>query len=364
MTTERFKISTGSSPLGWIANMDPATKARLIESAKGALIPGLAVGGAGALLAGATADEGEGLGDAVSTGLKAGAGTIAAGIADSMLMGGKTPLSHRYQRGIGSDFRNIANKGREAMGLPTVNMPNPPKVASADKFKIADYADPYGRLPSHGHYGQYGEDDPNRGTSMLNTALLLGAGGLGAAGLQHYLMNAYGPNARAYQLGLGKSVRDVGNKIRGGLGVPAVAQPAHPAIRRVQDAMTYAKEMASAAPGMINELSKPAAAIAGAGAMGYGLHQKGMEGYGNPEVAKSPAQELYQATLGGALRKGGDVALRGASSGAKAVASASKKVKGVAERGAQFFKKKAPTTAKAAMLYEAGQDAACDLYAV
>jgi hypothetical protein len=350
-TTELFKIAAGPG-LGLLGGMDPATKQRLMSGLQNSVLPAAAVALPSAVIAGATADRGEGVGDALRTGLGTGAMMLGGGLAHNMMMGGKSPLSHSYQRGIGSDIRNIANKGREAMGTPTVKMPRPPKVASVESFKIANpYEDPYAA------YGQYGREPRDEGTSALNKALLLGAGTLGAAGLHSSLMNARGKIMgggliNAYQKGLGGGIRTTANTLRGHVGMDPVAQPPPAIIGHAQDAAAAAKAHVQEAMANAKDYAKPAMAVAGAAATAKGTHDKFMAGKGR-------GSQAYQRFVGKPLESAANKAVEGAGRAADWVVrkTAPKKKEPPAEK-TTTTPPKSEDTKVGSMIYDAGVAAA------
>jgi hypothetical protein len=381
-TAERFKIAWGAKPpLGVWGGMDPATKERLMTNLKGALIPAAAAAVPTALLAGATADKGEGAGDAVRSGLMAGGTMLAANTAHNMMMGGKSPLSHSYQRGIGSDFRNIANKGREIMGTEPVKMPHPPaaKTAAVNKFKLA-FHDPYGQMPPEAaNYGQYGQDPHDQGLSGFDKALLLGGGTALAGGLHHALMGARGNMlgggmVNAYQKGIGGGIRDTANKLRGMAGAQPVAQPPHPALGRAQDLIHGAVEGAQNIYAQGKKIAPAVAGAVGTASAGKALHDKLMQ-------APTNGGELYRrigTPLESAANKVVGAGQRAASWAAKKTAptpkpeptpsvspETQKKLttdemrKKVAPK---IRKAEKPTVKKSSLIYQAGADAALATY--
>ncbi len=248
---------TAAPAPGFFSQMlTPKVKQRLATGATNALVPAAAVALPAALAAGATADKGEGVGDALKAGLVAGGGTLAAGLGHHMMMTGKSPLAKSYQQGIGTDFRNLANKGRAAVGLPTVGLPK----AAADNTKTANPAveGPYS------HYGQYGLEPKEDRDSGLNTALALGGTALGAGLLHHGLMGSTGRFAQGYQNNLGRAIRDAANKARSRVGLDTVAQPAHPLI---QDAREALHNLSGTAKGITAAGAPILAAIGGARAV-------------------------------------------------------------------------------------------------
>lgn len=375
-TAERFKLAARPG-LGLIGGMDPATKERLMGHLQGALIPAAATAIPAAMLAGATADKGEGLGDAAKAGLMAGGSMLAANTAHNMMMTGKSPLSHSYQRGIGSDFRNIANKGRELMGAEPVKMPRPPpaKVASADHFKLG-YHDPYGRPlpPEAAYYGQYGQDPNDQGLSGFDKALLLGGGTALAGGLHHTLMGARG-NIRgdglinAYQKGIGGKIREGGNVLRGAVGMEPVAQPPHPIVGHAQDLVQGAVEGAKNLYTQGKKIAPAVAGVVGTAATGKAIHDKLMKEQTN-------AGELYRRVgtpLESAANKAVDVGQRAAGWVAKKTApkpkaeapiseEMKKKVAPKITKAADRPKPVTPTVKKSSLIYQAGADAALATY--
>lgn len=380
-TAERFKIAWGAQkPLGVLGSMDPATKQRLMGHLQGALIPAAATAIPAALLAGATADKGEGMGDAAKAGLMAGGTMLAANTAHNMMMGGKSPLSHSYQRGIGSDFRNIANKGRELMGTAPIKMPQPPpaKTAAVNKFKLA-FHDPYGMPPEAAHYGQYGQDPNDQGLSGFDKALLLGGGTALAGGLHHALMGARGNMLgggaiNAYQKGIGGGIREGANKLRGMAGMEPVAQPPHPAIGHAQDLIHGAVEGAQNIYAQGKKVAPAVAGVVGAASTGKALHDKLM-------AAPTNGGELYRrigTPLEAAANKAVDAGQRAAGWVAKKTAPKPKAeptpsvspetqkkltTDEMRKKVAPKIRRPAgPTVKKSSLIYQAGADAALATY--
>lgn len=203
---------------GFFGGMSSATKARLLSAAKGAL-PAAAVGIPAAMIAGATADKGEGTGDALRAGLLAGGTAAAANFGHNMMMSGKTPWAKSYRQGIGTDIRNLANRGRAAMGIP--------KVASVDQFKLA--------LEPYDNYGQYGHEQQDNGPGLGTMLAMGGIGALGARALHGGLMASRGQFARGYQANLGNAIRAATNRARTGMGMKTVPLPPHGIVGKVQD---------------------------------------------------------------------------------------------------------------------------------
>lgn len=343
-TAEHLKISAQAS-LGQ----------RFMSGAGNALLPAAMVAAPAALLAGATADRGEGVGDTLRTALGTGALALGAGTAHNMLMQkqkGPSPLAHAYQRGMGSTIRTVANQGRENMGLPTVKMPRPPKVASVDSFKIANpYEDP------HHAYGQYDREPRDDGTSALNKALLLGAGTLGAAGLHSSLMNARGKILgggliNAYQKGLGGGIRTTANKLRGHVGMEPVAQPPPAIIGHMQDNAAAAKAYVEDLLENADKHIAAATALGGTAMAANKFHAERMRG-------TSPASKAYQRFVGEPGEKLVNKGFSGLGRAADWV------VKKTAPKQTPAAEAAPPGEAKAAsMIYEAGVDAALATYAL
>ncbi len=165
----------------------------------------------------------------------------------------------------------------------------------ADRFKIAN---PYE------HYGQYGHDrrDDDSGS---NTALMLGAGALGAGALHHGLMNTRGKLLgggliNAYQNGVGGQIRGTANKLRGAVGMAPVAQPDAPIVG-------LAKEMVNKVPKSVDEIKaavKPVMQVGGVAKALHGLHNQAMS-------SEAPGMNAYRAVIGQPLEKGVAAAKKG-----------------------------------------------------
>ena len=185
---------------------------------------------------------------------------------------------------INLDSFHKLNPKAKPYGQDEKQMPTP-KTAALDKFKLA-FADPY--------YGQYRERGRDDSSDAANTALLMGAGGLGLAGAHHLAMNAQGQLMgggliNAYQRGPGKNIRDAANSVRTKFDMKPVAQPPHPAVRRALELLSTTAEHAK----------MPLAAL-GVGATAYkGL--KGMHGeLADPENLSHAAQFYRDNVLKGA----------------------------------------------------------------
>lgn len=294
------RLNPGSAPEktaapapGFFSKMlTPDVKQRLAAGATNALIPAAAVALPTALAAGATADKGEGLGDAAKAGLTAGGLALAGGLGHNMMMTGKSPVAKSYQQGIGTDFRNLANKGREAVGLPTVRLPK----AASDNTKTANPGmhDPYA------NYGQYGQEPQENHDSGLNTALAMGGTALGAGLLHHGLMGSTGRFAQAYQNNLGRAIRGAANQARSRVGLSTVAQPHHPL---VQDALGALHNLAGAGK-TVAAAGAPIMAAAGAvGAARKKMQDLSTAGTNEGELYRNfverPAQAVGSAVRGG-----------------------------------------------------------------
>lgn len=165
----------------------------------------------------------------------------------------------------------------------------------ADRFKIAN---PYE------HYGQYGHDH-REDDSGTNTALMLGAGALGAGALHHGLMNTRGKLlgggfVNAYQNGVGGQIRGAANKLRGAVGMDPVAQPDAPIVG-------LAKEMVNKVPKNVEEIKaavKPVMQVGGAVKALHGLHNQAMS-------SEAPGMNAYRAVIGQPLEKGVAAAKKG-----------------------------------------------------
>lgn len=269
-TAAQFKIA-----------MDPRLAAGL-GLARQSLVPAAAMALPAAALAGATADKGEGVGDAVKGGLMAGAGTLGAAMGHNYLMG----ANKGYRSGVGGQIQDVVNKGRQFVGGKL----GIPKMA-ADKFKIKLAA------PDPAYYGQYGQDDDS-GTSGINKALLLGGGAALAGGAHHMAMNSRSDLARKYQTSLGGGIRDAANSARERFGIPTVAQPPHPIIGKIQDAMGGIGENLGRGVETAKKVAPVAMEGAGAAMGAKALHDKYMQEGSN-------GSEMYKNLLGRHLETAG-----------------------------------------------------------
>jgi len=236
------------------------------------------------------------------------------------------------------------------------------KTAKVEQFKIAN---PYGPDP---YYGQYGHDHRDEPSSGLNTALMLGAGTLGAAGLHSSLMNARGKIRgggliNAYQKGIGGGIRRSANTLRGHLDMAPVAQPPHPILGHAMDAVEAAKARAGEFATDAAKYTTPVMAAGGTAMTAKALHDKWM-------AAPGKGGDMYRRFVGNPVAAAGgrvaDSAGRAADWAARKMAPKPKAATPEAETYVNVKKQPKPPdeTKVGSMIYQAGSEAALAAYAL